>query len=91
MQLAVWSGLGVHVRSGKGGVDVLAPETLVVAAVVGAFVADHAEELVVPSIEEGAEGEALRERNFGEIFGGGTAHVEDGAREVDYEDLGKLG
>ena len=66
-------------RSREWSIDVLPPETLVVAAVVGAFVAYHAEKFVVPSIEERAKGEAFRKGNFGKVFGGGTAHVEDGA------------
>lgn len=54
--------LGAHGgRGGKGGVEVLAPEGLVMAAVVATFVGDHAEQSVRLAVEEAAEGEHLGE------------------------------
>ena len=43
----------------------LSPERLVVSIIVCTFMGDHAQELVVPSVEEAAYWESFRERYLG--------------------------
>lgn len=55
----------------------LTSKGLVVSVVVGAFVGNHAKELVMPSVEQPSNGETFWEGQLGQILGGAVARVID--------------
>lgn len=66
------------------------PERLIVTAVMATLVADNPQELVPLATKNSTEGQTLRKGYLGAIFGG-TAPVENRARQMDSNDLGENG